>query len=216
MASPPRNVRRGRPPLDEAQIQAARASILAAAQIVYSRTGKDVPVQEILEEAKVSRATFYKFFPSKEELHVALLGFGVDLMLASVASAVQQEKEPLDRVVAAIDAFFSFHPTQQGLFRILLAASLAPGTPIYELRRASMRRFASLFAAEVERAGREPVEPFIHRALVAAIEGISIHLLQGEGPIDAGELARAKAALVRLVAATLAEEDDPVPALPRG
>lgn len=210
-----KRVRRGRPPLDRGQIQQARAKILAAAQLVYSRTGRDVPVQEILTEAKVSRATFYKFFASKEALHIGLLEFGVELMLGRIREAVQQQEVPLQRVVAAVDAFFAFHTIQRGLFRILLAASLTPGTPIHELRRASLGRFADLFAAEVERAGRAPVDPFVHRALVAAIEGVSIHLLRKDGPLDEAELVRAKRALVRVVAATLAEDDDPVPPLPR-
>lgn len=49
------------------------------------------------------------------------------------------------------------------------------------IRARALDRFAALLAPEVERAGRAPVAPLIHQALVAAVEGVSIHILQGEG-----------------------------------
>ena len=207
--------RRGRPPLSVFEVEAARTSILAAAATVYNRTGQDTPVQEILEEAQVSRATFYKLFSSKEALQKSLLEFSIDLMLGAIEDAARAEDDPRDRVDAAIRTFLDFHAQQPGVYRILLASALHPGTPIHQVRMQAQERFAALFADEVARAGRPPVDPLILHGLVAAIEGVSIHILRGGGTVDEQMLERARAVLVRLIAATLAENEDPVPPLPR-
>ncbi len=207
--------RRGRPPLDVFEIEAAKTAILAAAAAVYNRSGTEAPVQEILEEAKVSRATFYKFFPSKAALQEALLEFGMEVMFYAIEGAVTQAEDPIERIDAAVSTFLSFHAMQPGVYRILLAASLQPDTPSYRIRERAIERYAAFFADEVARAGRAPVEPLIYQGLVAAVEGVSIHLLRTGGLVEPGVLERARVALVRLIAATLGEEDDAVPPLPR-
>jgi AcrR family transcriptional regulator len=207
--------KRGRPPLGAFEVTLAKASILRSAAVVYNRTGKDGPVQAILEEANVSRATFYKHFPSKEALQEALLDVALNAMLGEVEDAIGRADALVDRIDAGIRTFLSFHVQQPGVYRVLLAAALPPGTAIHDIRARALDRFAALLAAEVERAGRAPVSPLIHQALVAAVEGVSIHILQGEGRVDPGLIEQARAALVRVIAATLAEDDDPVPPLPR-
>jgi AcrR family transcriptional regulator len=207
--------RRGRPPLDPFQIEAARASLLAAAAAVYNRTGQDGPVQAILNQAGVSRATFYKLFPSKEALQTALLEISIKVMFRAIEDAVGRADAPVERIDAAIHTFLDFHALQPGVYRTLLAAALPPGTPLHEVRLRGLERFSALFAAEVERAGRAPVDPLIHQGLVAAAEGVSSHILRGGGRVDPNILDRARVALVRLIAATLGLEGTVLPPPPR-
>jgi len=194
---------------------AAKASILRAAAAVYNRTGEDAPVEEILKEAEISRAHFYKHFSSKEALQEALLEFATKTVLAAVEDAVRGCDDDGDRLDAGIRAFLSFHAHQPGVYRVLLSCALTPGTKLHQIRARALDRFASLFADEVVRAGRVPADPFVYRALVAAVEGTSIRILRGQGQVDPSVLERARAALQRIVAATLAQDGDPVPPLPR-
>lgn len=207
--------KRGRPAQGPLGAELAKASILHAAAAVYRRLGEDVPVQLILDEAGVSRATFYKHFSSKQELQTALLSVAIETVIGAIRAAVAQESEPLARIDAGVRTFLGFHAREPGVYRVLLAAALTPGTPLHEVRARSLERFAHLLGTEMAgRAGQEPPDPLVLDALVAAQEGISIRILR-DGDPDPALLDRARRALVRVVAATLAEPGELLPPLPK-
>ena len=72
---------RGRPARHPQEIEAAKLSILHSALRVFGRDGEDPPVKAILEEAGISRATFYKYFDSKRSLQEALLNFATSRII---------------------------------------------------------------------------------------------------------------------------------------
>ena len=91
---------------------------------------------------------------------------------------------------------------------------MTPGTNLYAIRRKTIDRFSKFLAAEVERAGREPVEPLIYEALLGAVEGISISVLKGHGEVDPKIIERAHAVLLRVLGSTLALQEDDIPPIP--
>ena len=184
----------------------AKASILRAAATVYNRTGADASVEEILQEAGISRATFYRHFRSKEALQEALLAFASQTLLDAVENAAAETESPAERIDAGVRAFLSFHGEQPGVYRVLLASALAPGSELHEIQARARDRFASLLESEVERAGLASVDPLVLHALVAAMEGTSVGLLLHRPDVDPDVLERARAALVHIVSATLGVE----------
>ena len=206
--------KRGRPRLGPSDVIAAKMSIIAAAAQVYERDGGDAPIEEILKTAGISRATFYKHFSSKVALLEAMLEYGSETMLTAVERAAQGPDDLVERIDAGIRTFLSFHSLQPGVRRVLLAAALPPGTRLHEIRNRSLDRFAALLASEVERAGRAPVSPVVYQALIAAVEGTSIRMLRRDGDFDAVVIEEARAALVRIISATLSAEGEIIPPLP--
>ena len=79
----------------------ARERLLSTASRLFYRDGiRAVGVERILAEAPATRATFYRHFPSKEDLVVAYLR-GVDTdMRAGVQAAVEAAPSPADAVRA--------------------------------------------------------------------------------------------------------------------
>ena len=82
--------------------------ILATAYELFSRRGiRDVGVNELISSSGVSKATFYRHFPSKDALVLAFLElrdqvWTVDLI---VAEASRRGNTPEERLLAVFDVF---------------------------------------------------------------------------------------------------------------
>ncbi|MEV1293747.1 TetR/AcrR family transcriptional regulator [Pseudonocardia sp. NPDC049635] len=97
MTFPARSPRRMTP-------QARRAQLVSAALDLYgSRSPDEVAVEDVTRVADVSRALFYRYFSSVEELHVAALGSVADELIARVALAGEGPLE--EQLSAALDVF---------------------------------------------------------------------------------------------------------------
>jgi len=205
----------GRPRSTPSEIEATKQAILAAAATVYARSGDEPPVQEVLDAAKVSRATFYKYFPAKDALQKALLDATVTLMLNAIQGAIDAETTPVARVDAAIRTYLQWVARSPALYRTLLTTALRPGSPTAEIRQKGIARFAKQLASEVERAGLPAADPLVYQALVLAAEGTAMRLVQTQQPPEAAFVERARKSLVRIIAATLSQGGDDIPPLPR-
>jgi len=92
----------------------ARERLLATASRLFYREGiRAVGVERILAEAPATRATFYRHFPSKEDLVVAYLR-GVDTHIrAGTQAAIEAAPSPADalRAIGTADDL-----AQEGVF----------------------------------------------------------------------------------------------------
>lgn len=79
----------------------ARSRLLGTASgLFYSEGLHSVGVDRIITAASVTRATFYRHFPSKDDLVVAYLSMADDAMRAQVEAARAEELSPEDTVRA--------------------------------------------------------------------------------------------------------------------
>jgi TetR/AcrR family transcriptional repressor of nem operon len=85
-----------------------RARILATArEMFHGRSYADVGIQEICEGAKVQKGSFYHFFPSKQELAMAVIDdMADDWAHGFVAEAFDQNLPPVERLDYMIDAAY--------------------------------------------------------------------------------------------------------------
>ncbi|MBI1424211.1 MAG: TetR family transcriptional regulator [Gammaproteobacteria bacterium] len=71
----------------------------AARDLIYARSYADVGVAAICEHARVKKGSFYHFFPSKQELTLAVLDtFFVDMKAGLLDQAFRPELPPLERL----------------------------------------------------------------------------------------------------------------------
>jgi AcrR family transcriptional regulator len=92
-----------------------RNRILQGAMRVFAERGyADASMAEIARASGVTAAVIYDHFPSKQDLHGALLEEQTDALLAYVGSALASAgMEPEQRMRAGVNAFFGFvqaHP----------------------------------------------------------------------------------------------------------
>jgi TetR/AcrR family transcriptional repressor of nem operon len=90
-----------------------RQRIVASARdLIYSRSYADVGVAEICARAGVQKGSFYHFFPSKQELALAVIDeLGMALEDQVLGPAFVPDLPPLDRLARFLEALHTF---QQG------------------------------------------------------------------------------------------------------
>ncbi|HVV10730.1 TetR/AcrR family transcriptional regulator [Amycolatopsis sp.] len=102
-----------------------RAQLLAAAQRVFSANGYHAAaMDEIAEQAGVSKPVLYQHFPGKLDLYIALLESHVDELVGRVQEALASTTDNKLRVQAAVGAFFDFVNNDAGAFRMVFESDL--------------------------------------------------------------------------------------------
>ncbi|MCW0213213.1 MAG: TetR/AcrR family transcriptional regulator [Pseudonocardia sp.] len=179
----------------------ARERLLrTASSLFYAEGIRAVGVDRVISEAGVTRATFYRHFPSKDDLVVAYLN-AVDQAVRAIAGpqattppeAAAQLRSIIDSMVETLcgEGF-------RGCSFINAAAEFPdPLSPVHQAVTGHRRWLADTFVADLRVAGHP--DP----------EGAAAHLMMlRDGAMVAGYLAdpqRARATLTRGVDAILAE-----------
>ncbi|NUP74581.1 MAG: TetR/AcrR family transcriptional regulator [Sinomonas sp.] len=160
----------------------ARERILATSYELFARRGiRDVGVDELIARSGVAKATFYKYFRSKDELALAYLERWYEARSAAIDAAVARRGGGGDAALLAIfDVFNEWF--QQGAAEVssFLHVMMEMG-PEHPLGRASidyLARTRAQMASLAETAGLRDTEDFawschilIKGAIVAAAEG---------------------------------------------
>jgi AcrR family transcriptional regulator len=174
---------RPRPGLRERKKAKTRAAIQEVALHLFERQGYEATtVEQIAEAAEVSPSTFFRYFPTKED--VALYD-PLDPLFIAAFRAQPAELTPLAAMRAAFhEVFNADSPEVAGQ---AVRAELIMNVP--ELRMRMLDSFIEtidLFSRVVaERAGR-PADDFASRTLVGAVVGVAISTwLDSRGDIGA-------------------------------
>ncbi|WP_346008361.1 TetR/AcrR family transcriptional regulator [Janibacter terrae] len=102
-----------------------RAQLLEAALTVFvSRGYHAAAMEDIADQAGVSKPVLYQHFPGKLELYLALLDVQCDTLEALVLEALGSSTDHEERVYATVAAFFSFVADQGGAFRLIYESDL--------------------------------------------------------------------------------------------
>lgn len=98
----------------EREKQQRRNDIIDAAERVFFKKGIDnATMDQVAEEAELSKGTLYLYFKSKEELHFAINMRAADIMFESFSKAIQKEKNGLENIAAIGRAYIELmrkHP----------------------------------------------------------------------------------------------------------
>jgi AcrR family transcriptional regulator len=160
------------PGLRERKKARTRGGIQRHALRLFREQGYDeTTVSQIAEAAEVSESTFFRYFPSKEDV---VLWDDFDPRVIEVFLAQPPGVTPVQAVRVAIRKVLGDLTQEQQLeLRERMDLMLAvPGlrTNMLEQMEAPIRLFAQMLA---ERSGRRPDDPAV-RALAGAIMGVSI------------------------------------------
>lgn len=97
-----------------------QSELLAAARDTFAEHGYfDTRVEDIAQRANVSRATFYTYFDSKDEVLAVIVGELVDDLFAASAEAAEPEATPYLALEATIRQFMHAYRDRATMIRIL-------------------------------------------------------------------------------------------------
>lgn len=126
---------------------ARRAQLLVAAQEVFVRAGYHAAaMDEIAEQAGVSKPVLYQHFPSKLELYLALLDQHTESLLAAVRQALASTHDNKQRVAATMAAYFEFVDREGEPFRLVFESDLTNEAAVRERVDAVTERCAEAIA----------------------------------------------------------------------
>lgn len=106
--------------------QAVTASILDAARDLFVTEGyRNVSIRKIAERIEYSPAAIYSYFPSKDDIFLALAEEGFHRLDAKVR-AVQVHECPLENIRACWYAFYEFSKEQPEYFELMFVDRSVP------------------------------------------------------------------------------------------
>jgi len=184
-------------------VRLSEGGILNAAVEIFAERGfSTTRVEDILERAGVARRTFYKYFSSKEAVLAAIYELATGELIAGMqAASAGAEADPLEAIQLGLDAYLDYHLAHGPLLRVLVQQAVRSDSPLAPLRARFREGLVQLLDTAVRASGRPAQDPVFYRALISAVEGVSLELLTTEsGPKD---VERAKAALHLLLEKTL-------------
>ncbi len=128
-----------------------RAAILDAALEVFSRSGYNgASIDEIAQQAGISKALIYEHFPSKKDLHVSLLERHTQDIFGRLAESAATPDPGEVRMRAGVDAFLLWSETHPQAFRLLFRDTFEPDVAdvLGRLQQQATAAIAGLMATE--------------------------------------------------------------------
>lgn len=129
---------------DESRVSRRKArtawAILDAAEGLFRERGiQATTIEDVAEAADVSVGSVYVHYRNKSGLYLAVVERALDLNEAAMARVAEQDTaSPLERVLAAGQAYLRFHLEEPGAFQMIALRVLEPGTgqsdPVVEER----------------------------------------------------------------------------------
>ena len=184
---------------------AARDRILETAfRLFYAHGLRAVGVDRIIAESGVAKATFYKHFPSKDELVLAYLDKVDGIWSGQLHAAAEAAgQDPASQLVGLFDALTTAcrRDGYRGCAFINAAAEAAPGTPVHERTVAHKRAVLAWIRGLAADAGARDPDGLARSLTLLLDGGLASGALDGDP--DAAAQAASSAGL--LVADNLAD-----------
>ena len=189
--------------------------ILRGATEVFGRMGyANTRVEDILAAAKLSRPTFYKVFKSKDDVFQALSKRHHAEIRSRMAEVSDPSDSPTRQFLRGAEVFLRWRVALGSLGRVLDAEARSPGSRQMQQREHLIAEVARSYSAGIVATGRQPADPLVVRALIAAAESLG-DSLDSLTRVRETDIQRRLATLSRIVAGTLGDDAEPVPPRPR-
>ena len=161
-----------RPGLRERKKARTRAAIREHALRLFREQGYDrTTVEQIADAAEISPSTFFRYFPTKEDV---VLQDDMDLLWLQAVKAQPPELSPVAALRAGMQAAFASLSPEE-FARLREAMNLALTVPAVRARSLDefSRTIGIIAAAVAERSGRDAADPNV-RVFAGAVVGIAM------------------------------------------
>lgn len=176
-----------------------RGRLLRATAIAVSRHGtRACTVQHILDEASLSRRTFYKTFTSLEDALNNLYEVSIKVLRSTMNSAVLRARTPFGRVIAALDTYLELQILGGPLMIALQREAMHDGSPLGVHRRDLLNAYVSLIEQELFPIAQVPVDIDTARAMISAAEGL-VGYIPADHTFDESDRLRIRNTMIQIM-----------------
>jgi AcrR family transcriptional regulator len=148
--------------------QETRERILEAAVNVFASKGyHDTKVDDIVAESNTSKGSFYFYFPSKQDIFLALVDTFADLLEGRLHARIQTVTSGVARVDLALRVCLETFGQYRGLAKIALVQATGLGLAFEEKRRAVNDRFIAFIKKNLDEAVAEGGIPALDTEVAA-------------------------------------------------
>lgn len=145
-----------------------RERILEAAVKVFATKGyHDTKVDDIVAESDTSKGSFYFYFPSKQDIFLALVDTFADLLENRLRARLQAEPSGMARLDLALRVCLETFGQYRGLAKIAIVQATGLGHVFEEKRRAVNDRFIQFIKQNLDEAVAEGSIPPAETEVVA-------------------------------------------------
>ncbi len=190
------------PPLDDDAPGSARDRIMATAHLLFYRDGiRATGVDKLIAESGVTKVTFYRHFPSKNELVLDFLEDRHRRWMAWFRDALERHRKPAAPSTALVPALAEWfaNPAFRGCAFINAVGELGPDLPeVVQLARRHKEEMKQAIQGLLPAvAGRAAAA----QAIAVAVDGAIFHAQLSDSP------ARALKALEQLIEGLAADHE---------
>lgn len=207
-----RTPRRGRPPQTPEQADQVRARIVRATAEVFTRNGsRGSSVAQIIEQAGLSRPTFYRYFANATEPLNAVLDVSNAELVGGIGGALEASGEGVDLGIRLIDAYLDWARGHGPMLRPLFAELHDPGSPVSEYRNNALDGIRAIVRTKFTELGRPVPAPLDLDAALHVCEYVVYRISAAAEPgsePDLDTVAAARSTMIRVVLATLGNTGD--------
>ena len=163
---------------------AARERVLDAAYDLFARRGiRDVGINELIAKSGVAKATFYRHFPSKDDVVLSFLQRREEVWTMGLvaAGAAQRASSPEGQLLAIFDVFAEWFTRDdfEGCSFVKILVEVGPEHHLGKACIACLDRIRAHLTSLAEQAGLDDSEGF-SRSLMILIKGCILSILEGD------------------------------------
>jgi TetR/AcrR family transcriptional regulator len=92
----------------------------AAEKVLFSKGYDNATMEDVAEEAELSKATLYLYFKSKEDLHFAICARALQILMGMFQKAVSKNKSAFENLVEVGKAYVKFAQKHPDYFRSII------------------------------------------------------------------------------------------------
>jgi AcrR family transcriptional regulator len=148
--------------------QETRSRILDAAVNVFASKGyHDTKVDDIVAESQTSKGSFYFYFPSKQDIFLALVDNFADLLETRLRDRIKREPSGVARVDLALRVCLETFGQYRGLAKIALVQATGLGIAFEQKRQSVNDRFIQIIREHLDQAVIEGSIPALDTEVAA-------------------------------------------------
>lgn len=145
-----------------------RERILEAAVTVFATKGyHDTKVDDIVSESNTSKGSFYFYFPSKQDIFLALVDKFAGLLESRIKERFKSEPSGMARVDLGLGICLETFGQYRGLAKIALVQATGLGIVFEEKRRAVTERFIKIIKENLDEAVADGSIPALDTEIAA-------------------------------------------------